>query len=141
MAYRYEQEQTFIHGKQGQMSVIDFEAQFTALSRFALDLVRTEEAKCRRFLDGLNANIRRGVEPFEISNYANLVSKTKIVEKGINEYKQEYEQYKKSRFDPSRSGMRSSKQQAQSFRPNGGQCRQSPNGSKGPSFQMQQSGQ
>ncbi|GFY84460.1 hypothetical protein Acr_03g0012340 [Actinidia rufa] len=91
MAYRYEQERAFIPGKQGQISINDFEAQFTVFSRFAPDLVRTEEAKCRRFLDGLNADIRRGVEPFEITNYADLVSKAKIVEKGLKEWKQEQE--------------------------------------------------
>ncbi|XP_057505361.1 uncharacterized protein LOC130788623 [Actinidia eriantha] len=141
MAYRYEQERAFIHEKQGQISINDFEAQFTALSRFAPDLVRTEEAKCRRFLDGLNTNIRRGVEPFEITNYADLVSKAKIVEKGLKEWKQEQEQYKKSRFDFSRLGAGSSKQQTQNFRPSGGQSRQNPRDYQGQSFQMQQAGQ
>ena len=40
MAYRYDQEQSFIHRKQGQMSICDFEAQFITLSQFASDLVR-----------------------------------------------------------------------------------------------------
>ena len=87
-----------------------------------------------KILDDLNANIRRGVEQFEITNYADLVSKAKIVEKGLKEWKQEHEQYKKSRFDPSRLGAGSSKQQTQSFRPSGGQNRQNPYDNQGQSF-------
>ena len=40
------------------MSVLEYEEQFTALSRFALELVSAENAKCRRFEQGLDLPIR-----------------------------------------------------------------------------------
>ena len=43
---------------QGGMSVSEYEVRFTALSRFAPEMVREEERRCRRFEGGLNLSIR-----------------------------------------------------------------------------------
>ena len=45
--YRTKKEQDFITLKQGRMSVVEYEEQFTALSRFAPELVCAEDAECR----------------------------------------------------------------------------------------------
>ncbi|XP_057461053.1 uncharacterized protein LOC130751444 [Actinidia eriantha] len=47
--YRLQKEQEFMSLKKRMMSVAEFEEKFIALSRFAPEMVRTEELKCRRF--------------------------------------------------------------------------------------------
>ncbi|XP_057471276.1 uncharacterized protein LOC130760096 [Actinidia eriantha] len=47
--YRLQKEQEFMSLKKRTMSVAEFEEKFIALSRFAPEMVRTEELKCRRF--------------------------------------------------------------------------------------------
>ncbi|XP_057471994.1 uncharacterized protein LOC130760633 [Actinidia eriantha] len=47
--YRLQKEQEFMSLKKWTMSVAEFEEKFIALSRFAPEMVRTEELKCRRF--------------------------------------------------------------------------------------------
>ena len=37
------------------MSVIEYLREFTRLSKYALEILVSEEEKCRRFEDGLNA--------------------------------------------------------------------------------------
>ncbi|GMY24019.1 hypothetical protein FCV25MIE_19261 [Fagus crenata] len=50
----------FVNFQQGSLSVVEYEAKFTELSRFAPHMVDTEEHKVDKFLDGLNINIREG---------------------------------------------------------------------------------
>ncbi|KAK9901148.1 hypothetical protein M0R45_002261 [Rubus argutus] len=52
-------EQEFIQLVQGRMIVIEYETKFTKLSRFAPHMVDTPDKKARRFIGGLNSNIRR----------------------------------------------------------------------------------
>ena len=40
--------------KQRQMSVTEYQREFTRLSKYALEMLVTEEEKCRKFEDGLN---------------------------------------------------------------------------------------
>ena len=48
----------FIKLIQGSMTVFEYEVKFTALSRFASDMVKDEEQSCRQFEGGLNFSIR-----------------------------------------------------------------------------------
>ena len=48
----------FIDLIQGNSSVIEFEAKFTALSRFAMEMVSTLHLKCKKFEEGLQISIR-----------------------------------------------------------------------------------
>ena len=65
--YHTQKEQEFITLKQGRMSVVEYEEQFIALSRFAPELVCVEDAKCRRFEQGLDLPIQSRVSAFEIT--------------------------------------------------------------------------
>ena len=78
LIYRYQKEQEFILLKQGKMTVSAYEEQFTALSRFSPNLVRTEDAKCRRFQQGLELSIRSRISALEMLKYADLVNKAKL---------------------------------------------------------------
>ena len=40
--------------KQRQMRVTEYQKEFTALSKYALEMLVTEEEKCRKFEEGLN---------------------------------------------------------------------------------------
>ena len=51
-------EDDFIRLCQGALSVAEYETQFTKLSRFAPDLVLTEQKRIRRFVQGLNVEIQ-----------------------------------------------------------------------------------
>lgn len=52
-SYRYAKKSEFLYLKQGSMSVAEYEHKFNELSRFAPELVATEEDRCRRFEGGL----------------------------------------------------------------------------------------
>ncbi|GFY91340.1 hypothetical protein Acr_07g0015360 [Actinidia rufa] len=59
--YRMQKEEEFMSLKKRMMSIVEYEEKFTALSRFAPEMVRTEEMKCRRFEQGLDLQIRSRV--------------------------------------------------------------------------------
>ncbi|CAL8175394.1 unnamed protein product [Prunus armeniaca] len=52
-SYRYAKKSEFLYLKQGSMSVAEYEHKYNELSRFAPELVATEEDRCRRFEGGL----------------------------------------------------------------------------------------
>ncbi|XP_057481971.1 uncharacterized protein LOC130768882 [Actinidia eriantha] len=76
--YGTQKEQDFINLKQGRMTVVEYEEAFTTLSWFAPELVCAEDAKCRRFEQGLDLSIRSRVSAFEITQYVELVNKAKL---------------------------------------------------------------
>ena len=84
--YRTKKEQDFITLKQGRMSVVEYEVQFTALSRFTPELVCAEDAKCRWFERDLDLPIWSRVSAFEITRYVELVNKSKIMEHDVKEF-------------------------------------------------------
>ena len=55
---RHAKAQEFLELKQGAMSVMDYDARFTELTRFADDYVATDMAKVRRFENGLKLSIQ-----------------------------------------------------------------------------------
>ncbi|KAI5338891.1 hypothetical protein L3X38_018163 [Prunus dulcis] len=52
-SYRHAKKSEFLYLKQGSMSVMEYEHKFNELSRFAPELVATEEDRCGRFEEGL----------------------------------------------------------------------------------------
>ena len=73
------------------MSVAEYEAKFTELSRFVPEFVSTEEKKARRFQQGLKPWIQNRVAILELTDYATLVQKATIVEVGSEQMQKERE--------------------------------------------------
>ena len=67
------------------MIVAQYEAEFSRLAKFAQTMVVDEEAKARRFENGLRFRIKQGVMPFELTTFRAVVSKALLVEMGLNE--------------------------------------------------------
>ncbi|XP_074377707.1 uncharacterized protein LOC141719229 [Apium graveolens] len=84
----------FLELKQENMSVAEYEAKFTELSRFMPQLVGTEEQKAERFQQGLKQWIQNKLAILEITDYATLVQKATIAEAG-SEMSQKMKQTKK----------------------------------------------
>jgi hypothetical protein len=68
---------------QGDMTVEQYSARFMELARSAANLIPDEEAKAKRFENGLNARIRERVICLEIKDYARLVEVASLAERGI----------------------------------------------------------
>ncbi|XP_062012153.1 uncharacterized protein LOC133728711 [Rosa rugosa] len=80
----------FIQLTQGKMTVIEYETKFTKLSRFAPHMVDTDDKKARRFIGGLNSNIRRMVTQRGIT-YEEAVDKALTQEEENQKYRMEKE--------------------------------------------------
>nr|XP_027098980.1 uncharacterized protein LOC113718264 [Coffea arabica] len=73
-------EDDFIKCRQGAMSVAEYEVQFTKLSRYAPELVATEQRRVRRFVQGLNVEIQEGLAAVRIDTFADAVEGAQRVE-------------------------------------------------------------
>ena len=60
--------------KQRQMSVTEYQREFTQLSKYALEILVIKEEKCRKFKDGLNDYIRAYVTGFGHDDYSKIVT-------------------------------------------------------------------
>ena len=60
--------------KQRQMSVIENQREFTRLSKYALEMLVTEEEKCRKFEDDLNDYIQAHVIGFRHEDFSKIVT-------------------------------------------------------------------
>ncbi len=83
--FRAKQAKLFVNFQQGSLSVVEYEAKFIELSRFAPHMVDTEEHKVDKFLDGLNFNIRKRLTTANITEYKTLVHTAKRVERDVHE--------------------------------------------------------
>ena len=75
----------FVNFQQDSLSVVEYEAKFTELSRFAPHMVDTEEHKVDKFFDGLNFNNRERLTAANITEYKNLVYTAERVERDVHE--------------------------------------------------------
>ena len=91
------------------MIVAQYEAEFSRLAKFAPKMVVDEEAKARRFEDGLRFRIKQGVVPFKLTTFRAVVSKALLVEMGLNEAQADRDKNQKKR---PRQGEQSSSFQA-----------------------------
>ena len=53
----------FLNLKQRNLSVVEYEKEFSHLSKYALEVVLNETFRCRQFEDGLNESIKRYLAP------------------------------------------------------------------------------
>ena len=60
--------------KQRQMSVTKYQKEFTRLSKYAPEMLVTEEEKCRKFEDSLNDYIRAHVTGFFHDDFSKIVT-------------------------------------------------------------------
>ena len=75
----------FINLIQGSMTVAQYEAKFTNLSRFAKAFVSTEEEKAKQFMRGLRPSIRNKIAGNLIKVYSTMVSAAAAIEETLNE--------------------------------------------------------
>ena len=80
--------------KQRQMSVIEYQREFTWLSKYALEMLVNEEEKCRKFEDELNDHIWAHVRGFFHDDFSKIVTCALNVERVK---KEEYERKKEDR--------------------------------------------
>ncbi|KAI0531378.1 hypothetical protein KFK09_000932 [Dendrobium nobile] len=59
---------------------MQYEAEFTALARYASHLIPTAEEKYYRFLHGLNRELRHPLVPFRIHEFSELVERARLIE-------------------------------------------------------------
>ena len=57
--YRETKWKQFLNLKQRNLSVVEYENEFSHLSKYALESILTEAFWCRQFEDGLNESIKR----------------------------------------------------------------------------------
>ena len=85
---------------------MQYEAEFTALARYAPQLVGTPEDKCYRFLRGLRDGLRHPLVPFHIREFSELVERARLIENDLAVTQQRWDASRK-RFggESSRSGF------------------------------------
>ncbi|GMY39850.1 Retrovirus-related Pol polyprotein from transposon 17.6, partial [Fagus crenata] len=83
--FRAKQAKLFVNLQQGSLSVVEYKAKFTELSRFAPHMVDTKEHKVDKVLDGLNFNIRERLIAANITEYKTLVHTAEWVERDVHE--------------------------------------------------------
>ena len=106
----------FLNLKQRNLSVSEYEKEFSHLSNYASEVVLTEAFRCRQFEDGLNESIKRYLEPvtsLQQMNFYQLVQAA-MVEK-FEMSNQERNQKRKFLRGGSSSGKRMRESQAESM--------------------------
>ncbi|RVW41427.1 Retrovirus-related Pol polyprotein from transposon 17.6 [Vitis vinifera] len=85
----------FIRLEQGDMTVAQYEAKFTKLSRFSPQLIATEEEKALKFQDGLKPYLKNKISILKLGVYSEVVDRALIAEKDNEELHQYREQQRK----------------------------------------------
>ena len=93
--------------RQRQMIVIEYQREFTRLSKYAPEILVSEEEKCRRFEHGLNDHIRAHVTTFCYEDFSKIVTCALNVER----VKKEERERKDKRQGKKNPGQSSSQQQ------------------------------
>nr|XP_017227894.1 PREDICTED: uncharacterized protein LOC108203463 [Daucus carota subsp. sativus] len=96
-------EMKFFELKQDNMTVGEYEKNFTELSRFMGEYVDSEEKRAKRFQQGLKPWLRSRVAAFELTTYAEVVQKAMVIE-GESEQNQKEKGNKKRRFESGEEG-------------------------------------
>ncbi|KAI0518731.1 hypothetical protein KFK09_006167 [Dendrobium nobile] len=92
-------QEAFMRLEQGRKSVMEYEAEFTALARYAAHLIPTAEEKCYRFLHGLNRELRHPLVPFRIHEFSELVERARLIEIDLATPVPRYEDTRRRRDD------------------------------------------
>ena len=99
--------------KQRQMSVTEYQREFTRLSKYTPEVLVSEEEKCRRFEDGLNDNIRAHVTAFCHEDFSKIVTCALNVER-VKKEERERKDKRQGKKNPCQSS--SQQQQRKKFR-------------------------
>ena len=105
----------FVHLEQRDLTVAQYEAKFTELSRFAPQLIATEEEKTLKFQDGLKPYLKNKRSILKLGVYLDVVDKALIAEKD----NEELHQYRKQQRKRNRSGGAHSNQVQKKSAPSG----------------------
>ena len=73
-------EDDFIRLRQGGLSVSEYETQFTKLSKFAPELIATEQRRVRRFVQGLNVELQEALAAAQINTFTEVLEKVQMIE-------------------------------------------------------------
>lgn len=66
--------------------MVEYEAKFTKLSRFARHIIADEETRAWKFVRGLRPGIRTGLTPFILTKYTDIVNRALVVEWDCNDF-------------------------------------------------------
>ena len=99
--------------RQRQMSVTEYQREFTQLSKYAPEILVSEEEKCRRFEDDLNDHIRAHVTTFFHEDFSKIVTCALNVER-VKKEKRERKDKRQGKKNPDQSS--SQQQQRKKFR-------------------------
>ena len=97
--------------------MVEYEKEFSHLSKYAPKSVLTEAFRCRQFKDGLNESIKRYLAPVTILqqvNFYQLVQAVMKVKKSEASSRERFQKRKLSREASSSSGKRARKSQTES---------------------------
>ena len=86
-------EREFIDLVQGNDTVNEYQAKFSALSRFAPHMVADEERKVARFQGGLRYEIEEKMIPFKLTSYDEAVAMAQNIEQGEKEHRRKMGNY------------------------------------------------
>ena len=82
---RHAKAQEFLELKQGTMTVLEYVARFTELTRFADDYMATDMAKVRRFKNGLKLSIRGRIVGLRLQDMDSIVGMALTIEREIED--------------------------------------------------------
>ena len=86
--------------EQSDLTMAQYEAKFTELSRFAPQLIATEEEKALKFQDGLKPYLKNKISILKLGDYPEVVDRALIAEKDNEElYPYREQQRKRNRSD------------------------------------------
>ncbi|XP_043815591.1 uncharacterized protein LOC110622956 [Manihot esculenta] len=79
--YTEERRREFLYLRQGRLTVTEYEREFIRLSKYATEIVPTEEERCKRFEQGLHADIRMYLTAMHIRELSVLVETAHSLER------------------------------------------------------------
>ena len=86
----------FVCLEQRDLTVAQYEAKFTELSRFSTQLIATEEEKALKFQDGLKPYLKNKISVLKLGVYLEVVDRALIAEKD-NEELHQYREHQRKR--------------------------------------------
>ena len=116
--YRETKWKQFLNLKQRNLSVTEYEKEFSHLSKYTQESVLTEAFRCRQFEDRLNESIKRYLTPVTVLqqvNFYQLVQAAMKVEKSEASSRERFQKRKLSKGVSSSSGKRARESQTESI--------------------------
>ena len=117
-SYKEAKWKQFLNLRQRNLSVVEYEKDFSHLNKYVPKVVLSEAFWCRQFEDGLNESIKKYLAPvtsLQQVNFYQLVQTAMKVEKSKASSKERFQKKKFSREASSSSGKRARDSQAESM--------------------------